>query len=156
MARVGYDGRMTDLSRVVPSGFAAISFSRNTSIRGEIGSAIDPTTSKHLASEPSLGASSVLGPPNFPLFYLLQCGLLEGQPDRRVVGILEIGPLDHHDQCDAPLHVDPDLSTVASAVAEGSGREHSGYTLRLADDAYSQPPAVAGSKAGDQIASLDS
>ncbi len=31
------------------------------------------------------------------LSVLLQCGLLEGQPDRRVVAILEIGPLDHHD-----------------------------------------------------------
>ena len=30
------------------------------------------------------------------VFYLLQCGFLEGEPDRRVVGILEIGPLDHH------------------------------------------------------------
>ena len=40
---------------------------------------------------------SAFGPPNFPLFYLLQCGLLEGQPDRRVVAILEIRPLDHHD-----------------------------------------------------------
>ena len=27
---------------------------------------------------------------------LLQCGLLEGEPDQRVVAILEIGPLDHH------------------------------------------------------------
>ena len=41
--------------------------------------------------------SSVFGLPNFPLFYLLQCGLLEGQPYRRVVAVLEIGPLDHHD-----------------------------------------------------------
>src|ERR1700730_14377987 len=88
-------------------------------------------------------------------FYLLQCGLLEGQPDWRLVAILVIGPLDHHDECDTPLHVDPGLSTVGSAVAEGSGREHFSYTLRLADDADSQPPAVAGSKAGDQIASLD-
>jgi hypothetical protein len=31
------------------------------------------------------------------VFYLLQHGLLKGQPGRRVVGILEIGPLDHHD-----------------------------------------------------------
>src|SRR6202521_1129722 len=31
------------------------------------------------------------------IFYLLQCGLLEGQPDWRVVAILEIRPLDHHD-----------------------------------------------------------
>jgi hypothetical protein len=31
------------------------------------------------------------------VFHLLQCSLLEGQPDRRVVGILEIGTLDHHD-----------------------------------------------------------
>ena len=31
------------------------------------------------------------------LSVLLQCGLLECQPDRRVVGILEIRPLDHHD-----------------------------------------------------------
>jgi hypothetical protein len=31
------------------------------------------------------------------VFYLLQHGLLEGEPGRRVVGILEIGPLDHHD-----------------------------------------------------------
>ncbi len=28
------------------------------------------------------GGFPVLGPPNFQLFYLLQCGLLEGQPDR--------------------------------------------------------------------------
>ncbi len=73
----------------------------------------------------------------FPLFYLLQCGLLESQRDRRVVAILEIGPLDHHDQCDTPLHVDPNLTTVGSAVAEGSGREHFTYTLRLADGSLS-------------------
>src|ERR1700674_4367198 len=47
-----------------------------------------------LAPEGKKRVFSVLGPPNFPLFYLLQCGLLEGQPDRRVVAILEIGPLD--------------------------------------------------------------
>ncbi len=55
------------------------------------------------------------------VFDLLQRGLLEGQPDRRVVGILEIGPLDHHYYCDTPLHVDPGLSAVEAAVAEGSG-----------------------------------
>ena len=43
-----------------------------------------------------------------------------------------------------------------SAVAEASRREHFSYTLRLADDAYSQPPGVAWSKAGDQIAGLNS
>jgi hypothetical protein len=59
-------------------------------------------------------------PLNFPLFCLLECGLLEGQPDWRVVAILEIGPLDHHDQCDTPVHVNPDLSTEGSAVAESS------------------------------------
>src|SRR5207245_3311538 len=32
--------------------------------------------------------------PSGLVLHLLQCGLLEGQPDRRVVGILEIGPLD--------------------------------------------------------------
>lgn len=31
------------------------------------------------------------------VFLLLQRRLLEGQPGRRVVGVLEIGPLDHHD-----------------------------------------------------------
>lgn len=35
-------------------------------------------------------------PPNSQLFFLLECGLLECQPDWRVVTILEIGPLDHH------------------------------------------------------------
>ena len=37
-------------------------------------------------------------------------------------------------------------------MAEGSGREHFSYTLRLADDAYSQPPAVAVKEANGTFA----
>lgn len=59
-----------------------------------------PSTAPPSIEIPTLGSSLGLIFPsfttNFPLFYLLQCGLLKGQPGRRVVAILEIRPLDHH------------------------------------------------------------
>ena len=79
--------------------------------------------------------------------------LLERQSRRAVVGIWEIGALDHEDVNDAFDGVGPGLGAVGAAVAEGAGGEHRGHAFGFEHDASGTAPAVARfDKAGFQIA----
>src|SRR6266581_998480 len=90
------------------------------------------------------------------LFERIGRGLLEGFSYFGVVGVGEIGALDHEDVDEIFLRVDPGLGAVGATVAEGAGGEHGGHALWLAHDAAADAPAVAGGEAGFVIGELDS
>src|SRR3954469_19816441 len=82
-------------------------------------------------------------------------GLLEGFSYFGVVGVGEVGALDHEDVDEIFLRVDPGLRAECAAVAERAGGEHGAYALWLAHDATANSPAVAGGEAGFVIGELD-
>jgi hypothetical protein len=65
----------------------------------------------------------------------------------------EIRALDHQ-QMDPVFTGSIHACVPTPAMAEGSGRQRGGHSLRFADDAPTEAPGVAGSEAGDEVAAL--